>query len=112
MNDNIRVLQILRLPARLTVEETGAFLGFHSDSIRYLVEAGLLKGLGEIRGVQMMFATVYLRRLGNDEKWLTRATNAVRKHHRNRNAAQKSRRRTATTIRAVNVEVNKAQYTS
>jgi len=35
------VLQVLRLPARLTVEEVGVLLGFHPDSIRYLVEAGL-----------------------------------------------------------------------
>jgi Zn ribbon nucleic-acid-binding protein len=44
------------------------------------------------QSVQLMFATVYVRRLGNDEKWLAGATNAVRKHHRDRNAAQKSRR--------------------
>jgi hypothetical protein len=35
------VLQVLRLPARLTVEEVGVLGGFHPDSIRYLVEAGL-----------------------------------------------------------------------
>ena len=86
------VLQVLRLPARLTVEEAGVLLGFHPDSIRYLVEAGLLKGLGATQGVQLVFATLYIRRLGNDEKWLAGATNAVRKHHQDRNAAQKSRR--------------------
>jgi hypothetical protein len=59
----IRVLPALRLPARLTVEDAGALLGFHADPIRYLVEPSLLKGLGETKEVKLMFATVYLRRL-------------------------------------------------
>jgi hypothetical protein len=95
------VLQVLRLPARLTVEEARALLGFHPDSIRHLVEAGLLVGLRATQGVQLMFATVHVRRLGNDEKWLAGATNAVRKHHRDRNAAQKLRRSAASEDRPV-----------
>jgi hypothetical protein len=43
---NLWVLQVLRLPARLTVEAVGVMLGFYPDSIRHLVEAGLLEGLG------------------------------------------------------------------
>ena len=107
------MLQVLRLPARLTVEEVGVLLGFHPDSIRYLVEAGLLKGLGELQGVQMMFATVYVRRLGNDEKWLAGATNAVHKNHREKNTAQKSRRSAASAGKhsSFGEEATKAQET-
>jgi hypothetical protein len=93
---SLNVFQALRLPARLTVEQAGALLGFHSDSIRFLVEAGLLKGLGQTHGVQFMFATIYVRRLAIDEKWLMRATEAVRKHHRDKNAKQKSQRSAST----------------
>ena len=90
--ENARVLQVLRLPARLTLEEPGSLLGFHPDSIYFWVDSGILKPLGETERVQLMFATVYVRRLCSDEKWLAKATSAVRQHHRNRNAAQKMRR--------------------
>ncbi len=92
MTLNDRVLQSLRLPARLTVEETGALLGFHPDSVRILVKAGMLRALGRSQDVQMYFATLQIRRLCYDEKWLTKATDAVRAHHRAKNAAQRSRR--------------------
>ncbi len=92
MNGNIPVLQLLRLPARLSVEEAGVLLGFHPDSVRFLIKAGLLKALGAGQDVQILFATVYIRRLCSDERWLAKATNAVRARHRARNAAQKSRR--------------------
>jgi hypothetical protein len=75
---NNRVLQSLRLPARLAVEETGALLGFHPDSVRILVKAGPLRTLGGSGDVQMFFATLQSRRLCNDEKWLAKATDAVR----------------------------------
>ncbi len=77
MNNN-RVLQSFRLPARLTVEEAGALLGFHSDSIDYLAKQGILSALGAVDDVQIFFATAHIRRLCNDEKWLAKATNAVR----------------------------------
>ena len=85
-------MQLLRLPARLTVEQTGALLGFHPDAVVFLAKRGLLRALGEGNDVQLMFAAIHIRRLCSDEKWLAKATNAVRAHHRARNAAQKSRR--------------------
>jgi hypothetical protein len=90
--ENARVLQVLRLPARLTLEETGVLLGFHPDSIYFLVDSGILRPLGETERVQLMFASIYVRRLCSDEKWLAKATSAVRQHHRIRNAAQRKRR--------------------
>ncbi len=48
MVTNNRVLQLLRLPARLTVEETGALLGFRPGSIYFLTKCGLLTALGAI----------------------------------------------------------------
>jgi len=90
--ENARVLQVLRLPARLTIEEAGVLLGFHPDSIYFLVDSGILRPLGETEHVQLMFATIYVRRLCSDEKWLAKATSAVRQHHRTRNAAQRKRR--------------------
>jgi hypothetical protein len=94
------VLQVLRLPARLTVEEAGVLLGFHRDSIYYLAKKGMLRALGEVDDVQMFFAAVHIRRLCSDEKWLARATDAVRAHNRAKNAAQKSRHLGASHGRA------------
>jgi hypothetical protein len=85
-------MQQLRLPARLTVEQTGALLGFHPDAVYFLAKRGLLRALGEGNDVQLMFAAIHILRLCSDERWLAKATNAVRAHHRARNAAQKSRR--------------------
>jgi hypothetical protein len=98
MINNTRVLQLLRLPARLTVEETGTLLGFHPDSVRFLVKAGLLKALGENEDVQLICATIHIRKLCADEKWLTKATNAVRLHHKARNSAQRDRRALLTNV--------------
>lgn len=88
----LQILQVFRLPARLTAEEAGALLGFHPDSIAFLAKSGLLKALGETGDVQLMFTTIQIRRLCADEKWLTKATNAVRLHHKQRNSAQRDRR--------------------
>ncbi len=90
--ESLRVLQLPRLPARLTVEQAGALLGFHPDAVYFLAKKGLLKPLGAGTDVQLVFATVCIRRLWRDERWLANATNAVRAHHRVKNAAQKSRR--------------------
>ena len=50
-----------RLPARLTVEQASAMLGFHPDGILYLVEIGLIDALGGAPcGVQRLFAAVPL----------------------------------------------------
>jgi hypothetical protein len=70
--DNMRILQRLRVPARLTVEQTGALLGFHPDAVYFLAKRGLLRALGEGNDVQLMFAAIHIRRLCSDERWLAR----------------------------------------
>jgi hypothetical protein len=87
-----QVLQTLRLPARLTAEQAGALLGFHPDSITFLAKSKLIKTLGQTEDVQLMFSAVHIQQLCVDEKWLTKATNAVRLHHKQKNAAQQNRR--------------------
>ncbi len=86
------VLYVRRLPARLSVQDVAAFLGFHQDSINYLVDNGLLPTLGGSEGVQRVFAATEIDSICRDTKWLTKATNRVREHHKARNAAQKARR--------------------
>ncbi len=86
------ILHCLRLPARLTSQQAGTLLGFHPDSIAFLAKSGLIKTLGQNEDVQLMFATVHIRSLCGDEKWLAKATNAVRLRHKEKNAVQRNRR--------------------
>jgi hypothetical protein len=79
-----------RLPARLSVEQAAAILGFPPDGILYLVEIGLIEALGGAPcGVQRLFAAVYIEQLGRDVKWLAKATVKIRTFHQQRNFARK-----------------------
>jgi hypothetical protein len=79
-----------RLPARLTVNQVAVMLGFHSDGIDHLVDIGLIDVLGGApRGVQRMFAVVYIEQLGRDVKWLAKATTKIRQFHQQRNVTRK-----------------------
>jgi DNA-binding response OmpR family regulator len=84
-----QVLTVLRLPARLTVEEAAVLLGFHPEAISVLVRAKMLEPLaGYSRGAQQMFATVEIRRLHDDLKWLGKATRLLREHFQIRNSGR------------------------
>ena len=86
------LLNFRRLPARLTVEQVAVLLGFHPDGIDHLVDIGLLEMLGgSSRGVQRLFATVYVEQLGQDVKWLAKATIKIRQFHQQRNIARKAK---------------------
>ena len=84
------LFQCLRLPARLTEVESGKLLGIHPDGIDHLVDIGLLDALGGApRGVQRMFAAVYIEALGRDLKWLAKATIKIRQYNQQRNVDRK-----------------------
>jgi hypothetical protein len=81
------------LPARITADQTGRLLGFHVDSIDYLVNIRVLDVLGgSSPGTQRMFASAYVLELCGDIEWLAKATRKVRQHHCKRNAARKAAR--------------------
>lgn len=81
-----------RLPARLTLDQAAAMLGIHPDGIDHLVDIGLIEALGGApRGVQRMFAAVYIEQLGRDVKWLAKATTKIRQFHQQRNIARKGK---------------------
>jgi len=86
-----QILHVLRLPARLTVDEAAVLLGFHEEAISVLMKAKMMEPLGgHAPGVQRMFAAVEIQRLHNDVKWLSKATRVLREHFRLRNNKQKS----------------------
>src|SRR5208282_3834797 len=79
--DAQRLLSVLRLPARLTLDEAGYLLGFHPEGISFLVSAKILEPLGDPpEGAPLWFAAAQIMQLRTDQKWLSKATKAVRLH--------------------------------
>ena len=79
------------LPARLDVFQTAWFLGFKPHDIPVLTATGLLKPLGHpARNGVKHYATESLEALRRDEKWLARATEAIREYWYGRNARKRS----------------------
>jgi hypothetical protein len=80
------------IPARLDSQEAAWFLGFSNHDIPVLIRTGLLKPLGHPppNGVKY-FASATLASLREDTQWLSRATDALTKCWKNKNAS-KSRR--------------------
>lgn len=92
MND-IDFLNLKTYPARLYAEQAAAYLGFKPHDIPVLIAAGLLKPLGGSCAPQNVkyFATAELEKLRGNTQWLSRATDAVRRHWEKKNA-RRSRR--------------------
>jgi hypothetical protein len=75
------------VPARLDATQAAWFLGFELHEIPILIAANLLKPLGHpARNGTKFFATQSLEQLRRDEKWLARASDAIREYWRERNA--------------------------
>lgn len=67
-----------QLPARLNTEQTASLLNSQPHDIPLLVQAKLLKPLGNPpRGGQKFFATTYVLALMKDQSWLARMTNTI-----------------------------------
>ena len=73
-------LNLRRLPASLDVDQAAVLLGVRRDSIRFLIEHGLLGPLGNPpqNGVKMFLSADVLDR-ASDRKWMHRAHKIVRK---------------------------------
>lgn len=80
-NSNLALLSILGPPARLNVEQTAVKLNCQVHDIRTLINARLLKPLGNPppSGVKF-FATAEVAELSSDVAWLDKATSAIHKH--------------------------------
>ncbi|MEJ0090603.1 MAG: hypothetical protein WDM80_12785 [Limisphaerales bacterium] len=77
--DQLRFLSLLgQLPARLTAEQAGWILNCQAHDIPALIQAKLLKPLGNpAPNGTKFFATVDILELLKDRSWLTRMTNAI-----------------------------------
>lgn len=85
--ENEKFLSLHAPPARLTATEAAWFLGFSPHEIPILISAGLLKPLGHppVNGSKF-FGSATLAELRQDLKWLSRASDAVVEHWKDKNA--------------------------
>jgi len=91
-----RFLNLKTFPARLTIQQAAWFLGFSVYEIPMLVSRGLLKPLGHpTHNGQKFFLTVMLEELRRDEKWFSKALDAVVEHWRHKNAGRAKRQSSA-----------------
>lgn len=82
--ERLQFLNLRHLPGRLNAEETGWYLGFTTREIPPLTKARLLKPLGNpSRFSHKFYATVDLRRVHEDPRWLNKASAIVFKFWQN-----------------------------
>jgi hypothetical protein len=88
INDDIKdFLNLTTHPARLTKEQTAAYLGFTPNQITVLIQRGLLKPLGRpAPNADKFFAKVELEDLKKNKEWLSKATLAVSIYWKDKNA--------------------------
>ena len=90
-DDQHKFLTLLgQLPARLTAEQAAWVLNCQPHDMPALVNAKLLKPLGNPppNGIKF-FATADLLELAQDRNWLVRISNAICQHWHDKNARKK-----------------------
>ena len=93
------LLNLRRLPGRVSVRGASALLNFEPVAIRALIALGLLKPLGNPQSTEhKYFSSSTLLRLSDDEKWLDEATRALMKHWASKNARRRTSRAPANFI--------------
>lgn len=96
-----RFLNLKTFPARLTIQQAAWFLGFSVYEIPMLVSRGLLKPLGHpAHNGQKFFLTATLEELRQDEKWFSKASDAVVEHWRHKNAGRAKEQSSAVSSAA------------
>ena len=91
-DDQQRFLSLLgHLPARLTAEETGWVLNCQAHDIPALVNARLLKPLGNpSKNGAKFFAAADVLEAAKDRSWLVKVTNIISQHWQHQNARKKN----------------------
>lgn len=90
-DDAFRLLNVRRLPGRLTAEETAVLLGFRDHDIPVLLAAKLLKPLGQPAANSVrFFASADVQARAADPAWLARSTQTLYRHWQGKNARKKT----------------------
>lgn len=87
-DDQHRFLTLLgQLPARLTAEQAGWVLNCQPHDIPTLINARLLKPLGNpAANAAKFFATADILETAKDRAWLVKVTNTISQHWQRQNA--------------------------
>ena len=91
-------LDLMQMPARLSVDETAWYLGFMAHDVPVLVRARLLTSLVRSPQAVKYFATVTLAKLRNDTRWLARASEVITKHWRTKNTRNSIKREAGCSL--------------
>lgn len=88
MNQDIeRFLNLSNPPGRVTREQAAWQLGFTAEEVTILMARSLLKPLGHpAHNGQKYFLTATLEDLRRDEKWYSKASDAIVEYWRSKNA--------------------------
>ena len=88
MNPDVKeFLNMAARPGRVTMEQAAWLLGFGEHEIPILMAKGLLKPLGHpAHNGQKFFLTTTLDDLRRDEKWFSKASDAVLEYWRYKNS--------------------------
>ena len=79
-------LSLTRWPGRLTAQEAGWALGFSRADILELEKVGQLESMGRpANNSDRYYGSEQIEALRTDTEWLTKATDAMRRHWRQRN---------------------------
>ena len=91
-DDQHRFLSLLgQLPVRLSAEETGWVLNCQAHDIPALVNARLLKPLGNpSQNGAKFFAAADVLEAAKDRSWLVKVTNTISQHWQHQNARKKN----------------------
>lgn len=91
-DDQSRFLTVLgQLPGRLTAEQAGWVLNCQPHDIPALVNARLLKPLGNpSQNSIKFFATADVLELVKDRSWLNKMTNTIAQHWQHQNARKRA----------------------
>ena len=85
-SEQLQLLNLSVLPARLSAEQAAHLLGFQTHELTVLIAAKLLRPLGRPAANSVkFFATVEVEQLRHDLKWLAKATDAVQSRWRQKN---------------------------
>jgi len=94
----LSLLNVSRLPGRLTSEQAAPLLGFKPHDVIILVRARLLKPLGNPpANAVKYFAASDVEKLSRDSEWLNRATKALYLYWEKQNKNRHGERRTLKT---------------
>jgi len=96
--ETFKLLNLRRLPARLTAEQAAPLVGCQVHDLPVLVKARLLKPLGTPRQQAVKYySSADISKLAQDVAWLHKATKAIYAYSDQQNEKRRSKRRPAIT---------------